>query len=147
MKLLYKILLFFVVFYGVVIFVNSLNIFPNTLYGDSDKGILGNIFIPGSIGDINFTWVATIAGIITGGAIITGFLTQNIQIPAITVLGVIIFNMITNSWNFVTGVFYKFNNRPDSLVYLGACIGAAVVVVGLITVIESVLQGGSGGDD
>jgi len=151
MKLLYKMMIFFLVFYGMVIVVNSLGIFPNTLYGDSDlsspNGIMAALFVPSAISGLGDWTVLAVVGFIAGGAIVTGFITQNIQLPALTIIGILFFNMITKSYGFMTGLFNKVNTRPDSIVYLGYVVGAAIIVVGLITVVEFLGQGGSGGDD
>ena len=158
MKLLYKIIIFFTVFYGIIIMVNSMDIFPTTLYQDIDpgianpkspEGILAGLFTARiDIGPfhLNTASAAAITTFIIGISIAAGIFTQNPTIPSVAIVGILFFNMMSNSYTFINGLFNKFGNQQDSIIYLGVTIGATVLVVGWITIVEMVAQGRSGGD-
>ena len=155
MKLMYKILIFLTVFYGVVFMVNSMGIFPETFYSDAEtgitdksaSGIITAIFVP-SLNNWGLDSVSAtaITAFIVVGAVGSGLLVQSPVLPSVIIVGYLFFNMMTRSYGFLSKLFEGVEGSPTSLVYLGVCIGAALFVIGLITVVEMVAQGGSGGE-
>ena len=159
MKLLYQILIFLTVFYGVILMVNSMNIFPVPLFtsgetgvgDDSPGGIITAVFIP-NLGNFGLSESdgavlgTAITGFIVTGAAISGFIMQSPILPAIMIVGYLFFNMMVNSYSFFSKLFTGVQGSPSSLMYMGICIGAALMVVGFITIVEMIAQGGSGGE-
>lgn len=153
MKLLYTIVLFITIFYGVTIMINALGIFPETAFdtamtGEDPYTIIGYIFTPSiRIGTwtLNVATGAAITAFIIALSIGTGILTQNPTIPSVAIVGYMFFNAMTKGYGFMKVLFTQ-EGSPNSVIYLGVCIGAAIIVIGFITIVEMMAQGRSGGD-
>ena len=155
MKLIYKVLIFFTVFYVTILMVNAMEIFPNTFYSDQETGITSNnpggvitsIFVPAlNNWGLSSATAAALTAFIVGGAIGTGILVQSPVLPSVIIMGYLFFNMMTRSYDFFDKLFTNWGGQGTSIFYLGLCIGAGLFVVGLISIIEMVAQGRSGGD-
>lgn len=153
MKLLYTIILFLTIFYGVIIMINALGVFPETVYdtkmtGDDPYTIIGYLFTPSiTIGawTLDVATGAAITAFIIALSIGTGILTQNPTIPSVAIVGYLFFNAMTKGWDFINPLF-KLGGSGNAVIYLWVCIGAAIIVVGFITIVEMMAQGRSGGE-
>lgn len=162
MKLMYKIILFFVIFYIVVIMINLLNIFPQEaqFYSDSNElkqlkesdgsprdaaTILGLLFVPSvNAYGLDGIAVSVITGFIIGGAIVSGIIIDNAAIPSIIIVGFLFFNMISTSYSFFQNLFEGNSWTTNSLQFLAICIMIAAIMVTLFTLVEMQTQGRSG---
>jgi len=156
MKLIYKMLLFFVIFQMSVLIIAATGIFPEDgrFYSDiqSDKwidktpeGILAEIYVPsGQIAGISiseFGVVAVLLALVTAGVAL-GFLTRSPVIPSILGVGLAIWPMINSSRGFFNSLFNNWDN--NSMIYLGITFGIAIIIVVIVTLIEQPAQGRSG---
>jgi len=151
MKLLYKIILFLGMFELMVIIVNGMGVFTNTFYSDietdalKDKGIwevVQDIMLPTDNKYIGEVSVYALAGLFVAGGILSGIATKNVIIPSLIFLLYVVFAMCLSSYEFFQDLFTKWNS--DSLVYLGVVLGVGMVIVAIITVIETPTHGRSG---
>lgn len=158
MKTLYKLMLFFAIFHGTVLMVNSMNIFPaeSTFY--SDPIYDGDLTVPENL--IKFIFPALrgddgsdleisiniIAGILTGGVFIIGVLiswiSKSLAPIVIAVLGGSMIPMVMNSWKIFNKIFYEFDSA--AMEYLALCFGVGIIVIAIITILEMPTHGRSG---
>lgn len=155
MKAIYKIILFFAIFQLVVVLVNIIDVFPTTLYTDSETedlrgakgplGVLNYLFsvpeIPGLGGYTTFTFgMIAFLFLVVGAAIARA---THSWTPVIVVMICTTFvPMLTNSYNFFNKMFTNWNNL--TLVYLGLIFGVGIVIIVLITIAETPTHGRSG---
>ena len=158
MKLMYKIIIFFLVFYMMILVVNSLNVFPEdgVFYSDDAESELSSLkgkrfesvtmylFTPKIAYGLTEGSVTALVIFIVGFAALTGILTHNAVMPAVVIVGYCFFVMLTRSYSFFEKIFYGASYTNDSMQYLAICIGAGLVVIAMITVVEMVAQGRSG---
>jgi len=160
MKLLYKIIIFLAMFQIVVVAVESTSIYPNSFFEENEietleieeeddipnamNVIFENMFLPseGIFGEIRYG-VAVLVGIFLVAGTAVSFLTkQNPAVIVIAVLGYSFFNMISNSFGFFSNLFRNWNST--ALIYLGVAIGVGLVIITIITILETISHGRSG---
>jgi len=157
MKTLYKIVLFFAIFQVVVLMVNSLGVFPNTLYSDVDttdlfnddgsitaQGIVAFLFpqITTSEGSEDFTFSLVAAGFTSIGMIIAIGISAATRSLAPIVIGFIslsIVPMVLTSWSFFRKMFYNWDT--SAMVYLSIAIGVGILILAVITILETPTHG------
>lgn len=153
MKLLYKVIFFFIILHVTILMINSLNIFPNALYSDEDtrefdfsnpNDILLFLF-PAMDGEDNILFsILTgsflgLAGIL---AIIASVKTGNFGIIIVVLIGSSFVPMILNSMDLFKKIVYV--GDSEALVYLAACFSICVIFLVVITMLETITHGRSG---
>ena len=158
MKLMYKIMIFFVIFYMMILVVNSLSIFPHDAIFYSDltedelkdiknleyEAVVTTLFVPQEAYGLSDAAVTSLVIFIVGLGALTAILTHNPIMPAVVIVGYCFFVMLTNSYDFLQKIFYNPSWSSTSLQYLAVCIGAGLVVIAMITVVEMTAHGRSG---
>lgn len=162
MKLLYKIMLVFIMFELTIVFVNLFNVFPYTLYSDADTNaitkftdpldIFGYFFsIPAlTIGNITLTSAQTtftfalfiilfgIAG--AGIAKLSGNWTPIVAV----VIASMFVPMLMKSRTLFGKLFIEWDNA--ALVYMLIILFVGIAYIAMITIVETPTHGRSGGD-
>ena len=161
MKMMYKIMIFLAMFQITVIMVEALDVFPNSFFKENEietldikdtddmpqaaETVFSNMFLPSQ--DIFPGYarygVAILVGMILTVGVIISFATK--QPPAsivVAVLGYSFFNMISNGFSFFSNLFRTWDS--PSLIYLGLSIGVGLVIIVVITILESLTHGRSG---
>lgn len=155
MKLLYKIVIFFTVFYMMVLVVNSMNIFPEQFFSSDENAQLSNLQNKGIMGVIDVLFVpaenryiseagaiAIAVCILAVGAIASLAPSGSPIYGPVIIVAYLFANMLLKSYQFFEKLFRNWD--VASMTYLGVAIGAALMVLAMITVIEMVAQGRSG---
>ena len=158
MKLLYKIIIFMAVFNICVLMINSLDIFPpgSRLYNDDEvkqadspddpQSYITALFPAIDGQDVTFSIFALcFTSTILVGALAISIYTQNFSIISIGIVSALFIPMILTVMNITNKLFTNWDN--DAVKYLGICIGVAIIIIGIITIVEMPTHGRSGGDD
>ena len=156
MKNIYKIILFFAIFEVTVLMINAMDIFPNELYSDSDTEleklessegpweIVRTLFVPSSNSYISNIGIAGIVGLfVIGGGVAAYFSHGNMSGLVIVFFCYVFFTMITNSIGFFDKIFRHYNEAGSAMVYLGVCLGVAIFIIFIITIVETPTHGRS----
>lgn len=163
MKLLYKIMLVFIMFELTIVLVNLFNVFPYTLYSDEDIGaisslsdpleVFGYFFsIPAlTIGSVTLTSAQTtftfglfmaIFGIAGAGiARISGNWTPIIAV----VIATMFVPMLMKSRTLFGKLFVEWDNA--ALAYMVIILFVGIAYIAMITIVETPTHGQSGGND
>jgi len=156
MKALYKIIIFFAVFQLTVIIVNLLGIFPYTLYSDIEtqelQGIRNPIdYLPyffslpdfAGLGSFftNFTF-AMLVFIFAGIGAVYARATHNWSPVIVIIIASSFVPMITRSSKFFNKLFYTWD--VPALTYLAVTLGVAIILIAIITIVETPTHGKSG---
>lgn len=154
MKLLYKIILFFAFFQMMVLIINSLGVFPHTLYDDmetskydfdSPEEIFGYLFLPnGEVLGISYDepsgWtVAAIVLIFVGIGSAFAWATHSWTPVIITLLGISFFPMLINSLGFFNKILFE--RQVVALEYMALLIGLGIVLIIIFSIIETPTHG------
>ena len=150
MKNIYKIMFLLAFLQGVIIMVNSLGVFPNTFYMDNE---IQNINDPDSLPTAE-EWfiqmfrpnipifgnsvlgVTAIVGVFLGAGVISGIALRGSFIPVvISFQGYMIFTMLTNSKSFFDKLLTGWGT--SSLMYLSLLFGLGIIMLLLITILET----------
>jgi len=157
LKLIYKIMLFFIMFQMIVLMVNAMGVFPqeSRLYSDletddfqekSPEEALTYIFVPsGRIGpfQVNSFHVMAILTIVVLGSAGLGIVTHTGPIiPSIAMIGLVVWPMVNTSRGFINTIVYNWD--VNSMMYLGLALGVGIVAIVVITIIEQPAHGRSG---
>ena len=160
MKNLYKIVLFLAIFQITVVMVESLDVFPNTFFATSDvdeldieqaddmpeaaETIFSNMFLPSQsfFGTARYGVAALVGVFLTVGTAVSFLTKQNPAVIVVAVLGYSFFNMISNGFDFFSNLFMNWDS--PSLIYLGIAFGVGLVIIVIITILESLTHGRSG---
>jgi len=154
MKLLYKIIIFLIMFQFTIPLVNIMGIFPSEsqLYSDMELpqkmqegkivDILAAIFFPAENNYISqMTWGSILAIFIGVGAL-TGIATHSIA-PAVMIILIYLFiPMINSSKSYFDKLFLFSDNL--AVIYMGTLLFVGIAFVALITVVEQATHGRSG---
>lgn len=156
MKGMYKVILFFAMFYMSVIVVNSLGVFPNTFYSDAEvadlrgqngpMGIISYLFalpdIPGVsalFSTFTFAMLTTLF-LVIGAAIARA--TQSWTPVLVVIITSSFVPMLSKSWGFFRKLFTNWD--VESMTYLALALGVGLFIIVVITIMETPSHGRSG---
>lgn len=161
MKNMYKLIIFFGVFQFTVLMVNSFGIFPNTLYSDVDMAELndaittGGDFLTVTDAILNYLFeipdIPLLSGTFTFAMFVTIFFglgaaaawaTHSWTPVVIAILATTFVPMILKSYGFFSKLLYNWD--ISALFYLGICLSVGIILISVITIVESPAQGESG---
>ena len=162
MKLVYKIMIFMIIFPIVVLMINSLNVFPYTFYSDeevpysitqdsSPADLLAIMLVPSgvlegmnAVGDDGATYVTVgiIVAIFAGIGSAVAVFTKSYAPIIIAFVGLNFYNLISKSFGLFRKIFM--NWESTALMYLGLAVGIIIVAIVIITIMEIPAQGRSG---
>ena len=153
MKLLYKLIFFFMILHITILIINSLGVFPNTLYSDeetkeydfSDPNDILLYMFPAMDGTDNI-----LVSILTGGfvtlaslaALLVSLKTGNFGVVIVTLIGASFVPMILRSMDLIKKILYVGDNQ--AMIYLAACFSIGVIFLIVITMLETITHGRSG---
>lgn len=153
MKNLYKIILFFAIFQMAVVIVGATNVFPYTLYSDVETAelraidnptdFLAYFFEPPDIFGLSgtFTFAMFITVFFTLGAA-AAWATHSWTPVVVAFLATSFVPMMMKSFKFFNKLFYTWD--VSAVTYLGLCIAIGIVIIAVITIVETPAQGASG---
>lgn len=153
MKLLYKLIFFFMILHVTILMINSLGVFPKTLYSDaetklydfSDPNDILLYLFPAVDGTDNILF-----SILAGGflglagilAMIASLKTGNFGIVIVTLIGASFVPMILKSMDLLNKILYI--GDSEAMIYLAACFSIGVIFLIVITMLETITHGRSG---
>ena len=158
MKSLYKIMIISMMFPIVVLTVNSMGIFPYTFYSDTEiqnvysitptstaEGIFSIMLVPNidflGVTDQAIT-ISLVVGVFTIAGAAVAIVTHSFAPVIISFMGYCFFVMMTKSMGFVQKIFNNFGGTE--MIYLGLLIGIGIVIIVIITIVETPAHGRSG---
>jgi len=153
MKLLYKLIFFFMILHITILMINSLGVFPNTLYSDEEtreydfndpNDILLYLF-PAMDGTDNILFSILTGGFVTLAslaALLVSLKTGNFGVVIVTLIGASFVPMILSSLNLFKKILYVGDSQ--AMIYLAACFSICIIFLIVITMLETITHGRSG---
>ena len=153
MKLLYKLIFFFMILHMTILMINSLGVFPNTLYSDaetreydfSDPNDILLYLFPAMDGTDNIMFSILTGGFVTLAslvALLVSLKTGNFGVVIVTLIGASFVPMILSSLNLFKKILYVGDSQ--AMIYLAACFSICIVFLIVIYMLETVTHGRGG---
>ena len=156
MKLLYKMIFFFLILHVTILMVNSMNLFKgNELYSDvdtknfdlTDPNDIVLFLFPAVDGNDNIVFSILVGGFMGLGGILSlvvSLKTGNFGVVVVTLIGASFVPMILNSMKLFKQILLASGSQSQAVIYLAACFSVAVIFLIVITMLETLTHGRGG---